>query len=171
MPFCEEGAFEVFAVEIDFVLAGDAFWWRVARVWHIRRVDPYFAIGDAVALAVGDAPVTKDVNVGPLPLSEITASHRAGRKTHSGKQYEFSWCGRAIHFGQKDSDTIAIHLKVASGRGHRRWNRKGRKEQQDKAKKDVGSSWLGSVQDASVRWISRYRTCGIAGRHFSGYRV
>ena len=29
VPFCDEGAFEVFAVQVDFVLAGDALWRRV----------------------------------------------------------------------------------------------------------------------------------------------
>jgi hypothetical protein len=121
VPFCDEGAFKVFAVQIDFVLAGDAFWRRVSCVRHIRRVYPYFAIGDAVALAVGDAPITKDINVRPLSLSEITAAYRAGWKTHSGKQNEFSRGRRAMNFGQEDSDAIAIHLKVAGGRGHRCW--------------------------------------------------
>jgi hypothetical protein len=34
-PFCEEGSFEVLAVQIDFVLACDAFWPRILR---FRRV-------------------------------------------------------------------------------------------------------------------------------------
>src|SRR5208282_3319957 len=63
VPFCDEEAFEVFAVQIDCVLAGDAFWRRVLRV---RLIDPYFASGDGLALAVGDAPIREDINVGPL---------------------------------------------------------------------------------------------------------
>lgn len=139
VPFCDEGAFEVFAVQIDFVLAGDAFCRRVSRVRHIRRVYPYSANGNAVGLAVGDAPITKDINVGPLSLSEMAASYHAGWKTHSGKQNEFSTGRSVMNFGQEDSDAIAIHLKVAGGRGHRCWCKQSWKEEQDKAEKDVCS--------------------------------
>ncbi len=139
VPFRDEGAFEVLAVQIDFVLAGDAFWRRVSRALHIRRVYPYFAKSNAVALAVGDAPITKNINVGPLSLSEIAASYRTGWKTHPGKQHEFSRGRRAMNSGQEDSDAIAIHLKVGSGRGHRCWYKQSWDEEQDKAEKDVRS--------------------------------
>lgn len=87
VPSCEEGAFEVLAVQIDFVLACDALWLRVLLV---RCVYPYFAIGNALAFAVWDAPSPKDINVRPLPLPEIIASKCARWKTRSGKQNEFS---------------------------------------------------------------------------------
>lgn len=118
MQVCEEGAFEVLAVQVDFVLAGDLLW---LGVLFVRCVYPYSAIADALALAVGDASVSKDVNVGPLTLSEITAPDCARRKTHSGKQNEFSRSRSAINFGQEDSESIAIHLKVASRCAHRCW--------------------------------------------------
>jgi hypothetical protein len=95
VPFGDEGALDVFAVQVDFVLAGDAFRRRASRV---RKVYPNFAIGDAVAFAVRDATITKDINVGPLFLPDITASHRAGWKTDSGKQNEFSRRRRTVNF-------------------------------------------------------------------------
>ena len=65
---CSEGAFEDLAIQFDFVLARDVFW---RRVWS---VDPYFAIGDVLALAVGKAPITIDINIRPLPLSDVLAA-------------------------------------------------------------------------------------------------
>jgi hypothetical protein len=44
-----------------------------------------------------------------------------------------------MNFGQEDSDAIAIHLKVAGGRGHRCWYKQSWEEEQDKAEKDVRS--------------------------------
>jgi len=57
-----------------------------------------------------------------------------------------------MNFGQEDSDTIAIHLKVASGRGHRYWYKQSWEEEQDKAEKDVRSQWLVGIQGVSLRW-------------------
>ena len=115
VPSCDEVAFKGLAVQIDFVLAGDLFW---RSVLVLRWVYPYLAIGDALALPVWNAPITKDVNVGPLPLSEITTSRRAGWKIHSEKQNELSLRSSAINLGQKYSNTVAIHFKVAGVSGH-----------------------------------------------------
>lgn len=96
VQFCEEGAFEGLAVQMDFVFACYVLWLRVCRVY------PYLAIGDAFALAIRDAPITKDINVGPLPLSEINASiaSKCARwKTRWRKQNEFSWGRGTINFG------------------------------------------------------------------------
>ena len=60
--FCDEAAFEVFAAQVDFVLARDALWRHASCVRRIPRVDPYFAAGDALALAVGDAPIAVHKN-------------------------------------------------------------------------------------------------------------
>ena|SRR5580704_17885889 len=114
VPSCYEVALEELAVQIDVVLARDMFWRRVLR---LKPVDQNSAIGNALALAVGNAPITKDINDGPLPLSERTASECARRKIHSEKQNEFSRDRSTINFGYEDSDTIAIHLKVAGRRG------------------------------------------------------
>jgi hypothetical protein len=51
---------------------------------------------DSSASLVGTG---KDSNVGPLSLSKITASDWARRKTHSGKQNEFSRSRSTINFG------------------------------------------------------------------------
>ena len=68
VPFYDEAAFEVFAFQIDFVFAGDAFWWRFSKVRTIPSVYPYCPIGDALALAVRDAAIAKDRNVRPHPF-------------------------------------------------------------------------------------------------------
>ena len=131
----------MFAVQIDFVLAGDAFWRPASRVRRIRRVDPHFANGNPVALAVGPAPISKDIDVGALSLSEIAAIHRAGWKIHSGKQNEFSPRRCGMNLGQEDSDTIAIHLKVAGSCCYGRWCKRSWEEEQDRdeAEKDARS--------------------------------
>ena len=102
-------------------------------------VYPYSSLGDVLALAVGDAPVVIHINVGPIPLSKITASHRAGWKIYSRKQNEFSWGRHAINVGQEESDTIAVHLKVARGHSDRCWYKQSWEEEHDEAEKDVRS--------------------------------
>jgi len=110
VSFCLEDALEVLTVEINLELARDALW----RVLLVRWVYPYFALGDALAFSVRDAPITKYISIGPRPLSEIPTSDCA----HIGKQNEFAWGRSAINSSQEDSNAIAIQLKAAGGRGH-----------------------------------------------------
>ena len=83
------------------------------------RVDPYPAIGNAQAFAVGNAPIPKGINIGSLPLFEKNTSQGPRRKTQREKQNEFPRHRSTINFSPEDSDTVAIHLKVSGGRGHR----------------------------------------------------
>ena len=59
---------EELALQFDFVLARDVGWQRVWRIY------PYTAVGNNLALEVGEAPISKDIYVGPLPLSDILAA-------------------------------------------------------------------------------------------------
>lgn len=81
------------AIQIDFVFACDVPWLRVLLVPCVYL---YFAIGDALAFAVWDTPITKDVYVGPLPLSYILSAECF---SELGKQDEFPRSRSAIDFG------------------------------------------------------------------------
>jgi len=87
-------------------------------------------MSNALALVVGNAPVGKDIRVAPLTLPDISASYRARRKAHVGKQNESSWSRCAINFRQENTYTIAIHLELPGGCGHRCWEEQSWEEEQ-----------------------------------------
>ena len=63
---------------------------------------------EGFAFSAGGTPVAIDIDVFPLFLR-----HQGDTwKTRVQKQEQFSWCGRAVNFGEKEPDAIAVYFEA-----------------------------------------------------------
>src|ERR1700761_7370001 len=124
---------------------------RLSRVRRVPFVYPYLSVCDGLALAVRNTAAPIDNQGGPMPLSEVTPSHRASRKVEVGKKNQLSRSRRTIDITEENAQPVAKPPEP-SGRCGGRSHQKPRKEKRHRqAECGASSQQLRQVHNPSLR--------------------